>query len=152
MDRVVEPYGLVTKAGTWYLLARIEEQMRVYRISRIEESEILPESFRREAGFDLERAWAERVAGFQPHQVVQVEVRAGDVAAALMARVAGDNLSRRDTGGRLRLEFPGVDAAAGFLAGFGGSIEVISPPELRQRLEAIGRQLVGMYEEARDII
>src|SRR5262245_18574538 len=36
VERIVEPYGLVCKAGTWYLLAGVGGETRTYRVSRIE--------------------------------------------------------------------------------------------------------------------
>jgi predicted DNA-binding transcriptional regulator YafY len=31
------------------------------------------------------------------------------------------------------------------LVGFGGAVEVLEPPEVRERLAEIGRQLSGLY-------
>ena len=57
LDRVVhrtmEPYDLVSKAGTWYLLAGVGGQPRVYRVSRIEAAELTDETFERPPTFDL---------------------------------------------------------------------------------------------------
>src|SRR5207249_3360702 len=61
VERIVEPYGLVCKAGTWYLLAGVDGAPRVYRVSRIEDAEISDETFQRPAGFDLRALWASQV-------------------------------------------------------------------------------------------
>src|SRR5215471_16435822 len=61
VERTVEPYGLVSKAGNWYLLAYVGGDPRVYRVSRIEDAELTEETFERRPGFDLGAAWAAQV-------------------------------------------------------------------------------------------
>src|SRR5205807_4537290 len=61
VDRTVEPYGLVSKAGVWYLLAAVDGQPRVYRVPRIEEAELLDETFQRPPGSALAAAWSAQV-------------------------------------------------------------------------------------------
>jgi predicted DNA-binding transcriptional regulator YafY len=64
VDRTVEPYGLVCKAGTWYMLAGVRGEVRIYRVSRIEDAELTDETFERPAGFDLRSAWTAQVGRF----------------------------------------------------------------------------------------
>src|SRR5215212_8625822 len=47
VPRVLEPLGLVLKAGVWYVVARTDEQLRTYRVSRVIEAHALDESFER---------------------------------------------------------------------------------------------------------
>jgi predicted DNA-binding transcriptional regulator YafY len=145
-DVVVEPYGLVAKAGNWYLLAAVGDGLRVYRVSRIQRAEVLPERFERQPDFRLEAAWDAQVGSFPPRDQVQVEVRVAPAVAARFARVAGDSLTAPlDDDGRAVLAFPAVGAAAATLSGFGDDVEVLSPPELRERLADLGRRLVARY-------
>ncbi|RXS78917.1 WYL domain-containing transcriptional regulator [Streptomyces sp. TM32] len=83
--RELEPYGLVLKAGVWYLAARVEGEYRVYRVDRFTavtayegvgttgpaEATAAAEAtgasdgrFRRDESFDLPAFWAERAAQF----------------------------------------------------------------------------------------
>ncbi|MBV8283847.1 MAG: WYL domain-containing protein, partial [Candidatus Eremiobacteraeota bacterium] len=62
--RVVEPLGLVAKAGIWYLVARSENELRSFRVERIAGASELEEHFSRPSDFDLERYWAESSARF----------------------------------------------------------------------------------------
>src|SRR6202050_5416294 len=51
--RTVDPYGIVTKQSTWYLVARAPAGMRTYRISRMQNAVVLAVTFERTANFDL---------------------------------------------------------------------------------------------------
>ncbi|HYZ01312.1 MAG TPA: WYL domain-containing protein [Candidatus Binatia bacterium] len=145
VERVVEPYGLVSKRGTWYLLAGVDGTRRVYRVSRIEDAEILPETFNRPRNFDLASAWGEAVASYRAAPPVRVVVRPRPDRAEAVACVYGENVVERRPNGLLELEFSSLEAAAGMLAGFGGSLEVVSPVALRQKLATIGQELLATY-------
>src|SRR4029078_6676391 len=45
VERVLEPLGVVLKAGTWYVVAANEEQLRTYRVSRVIDAEASDERF-----------------------------------------------------------------------------------------------------------
>lgn len=57
VTRTVEPYGVVLKGGSWYLVARRAGRFRTYRISRILAADVLDHGFKRAVGFDLSRHW-----------------------------------------------------------------------------------------------
>jgi predicted DNA-binding transcriptional regulator YafY len=148
VERTVEPHGLVCKAGTWYLLAGVDGQPRVYRVSRIEDAELLDETFERPAGFDLRTSWGARVRSFRgdpASATVRVTVRVDPEVSAVFTRVVGEHGVDRAEPGVAVLQFPACDVAVGLLAGFGGAIEVLEPAEVRERLAAIGRELAELY-------
>ncbi len=60
VERLLEPLGVVLKAGTWYLVANADgsRSPRTYRVSRIHEAVALEETFERPDGFDLQAHWA----------------------------------------------------------------------------------------------
>src|SRR5689334_7638215 len=58
-DRLLDPYGLVAKAGTWYLVAADAGEPRLYRVSRIEAAAVTEEPADRPRGLDLEALWEE---------------------------------------------------------------------------------------------
>jgi predicted DNA-binding transcriptional regulator YafY len=65
VERVLEPLGLVLKAGVWYVVAAAEGQVRTYRASRVTAAEALDERFERPDGFDLASFWAEASAAYE---------------------------------------------------------------------------------------
>jgi len=154
---VVGPLGLVNKAGTWYLVASAPPRPEplVYRAGRITSAEVLADPAVRPGGFDLVAFWERWSAEFVSSRP-KVEVRARLSSAALEALPyvfgdAGNDVARRaapaDERGFREATFTFEDerAAAQRLAGFGGEIEVLSPPEVRDRLIVIARQLLSRY-------
>ncbi len=57
--RTVDPLGLVLKAATWYLMARIGDGIRTYKVAKVLDLDVLPDGFDYPAGFDLAAQWQE---------------------------------------------------------------------------------------------
>ena len=57
LEQRVEPYGLVAKAGIWYLVYRRGEALRVQRVSRLLDARLTKETFTRPVDFDLATFW-----------------------------------------------------------------------------------------------
>jgi predicted DNA-binding transcriptional regulator YafY len=153
--RVLDPLGLVLKAGIWYVVARVEEQVRTYRVSRVVATEAMPERIERPEGFDLAAYWAESAAAFErdvPRIEVVVRVHP-DGFDRLHAAVGGtvmraaERLPEPDPAGwarlRLRLDYP--EEAPGVLLGAGPLIDVVSPPEVREGVAATARAVAALY-------
>jgi predicted DNA-binding transcriptional regulator YafY len=146
--REVDPYGLVLKSGVWYLLAGRDGETRTYRISRVEDAEVLEARCRRPAGFDLETAWAASVRGFRDRAAsIEVVVKLVPGASALFLRVASAYLRGPVDGGSATLVFASEPAAATFLAGFVDELEVLSPAAVRRQLADLGAHLMARYTE-----
>ncbi|WP_345606144.1 helix-turn-helix transcriptional regulator [Pseudonocardia adelaidensis] len=133
--RTVDPVGLVSARGQWYLLATRDGADRTYRVSRMREVEELAEPADRPPGLDLERVWEERRARFSagfPDLTAVVRVR--DTARArLVARARQVHTERPDGPGWLRLEidFGGLDHALALIWALGPDAEVVGPQPLR---------------------
>lgn len=150
VDRTVEPYGLVCKAGTWYMLAGVDGEPRVYRVSRIEDAEMTDETFERPADFDLRSAWAAQVGRFKSSgpERLSVSVRVDPDFSGQFTRVIGDQIVTRLSDGVVVLDFPAHEAAVSLLAPFGRAVEVLEPRGLRERLAELGRQLTRLYAQS----
>jgi len=151
--RELEPYGLVLKAGTWYLVARREGEMRTYRVSRIDKVDILDESFDRPADFDLARFWGEMVAEFEANAPA-VETTLLASASALeslqrMSRYGGRALRSQEAlpDGRTRCVFAFESFNDAYLdvLSLGTGVEVEEPEALRTRIIDLAGALHSMY-------
>jgi len=61
-EQIIEPYGLVAKAGVWYLVSASHTGYCVYRVSRIQSITTIGEHFVRATDFDLADYWSEYCA------------------------------------------------------------------------------------------
>jgi predicted DNA-binding transcriptional regulator YafY len=149
VERVLEPLGLVLKAGTWYAVASVEGEIRTYRLSRVTAARPLDERFERPDGFDLASHWAESIAAYE-REVPRIDVivsvapaRLDALADLLGSQVVADaeRLAEPDPDGWtrlvLRLDYP--HDAPGRLLGLGRDMEVLSPPEVRARVIELAR-------------
>lgn len=158
VDRVLEPLGLVLKAGNWYLVAGSEGDVRTYRVCRIDELTGTGEGFARPAGFDLAgywREWSERFAERLYTRTASVRMSAHARAVlpfylgvtGARALVAAEAASEPDADGWLRVELP-VEAhsgAVGDLLRFGAEVEVLAPADLRDQVAAAARAVAECY-------
>jgi predicted DNA-binding transcriptional regulator YafY len=60
--RTVDPFGIVCKRASWYLVARTAKGMRTFRISRIGSAVVLALKFERPARFNLAAHWKRATA------------------------------------------------------------------------------------------
>ncbi|MEU6930142.1 YafY family protein [Streptomyces sp. NPDC046374] len=157
VERELQPYGLVLKAGVWYLCARAGGSFRTYRVDRFTEVVVADgERFERDPGFDLAAFWSERSAEFA-RSLLRAEVvlrltPAGarrlpyvtDRAAAEEA-LAGATQGAAD--GRVTVTLPveNEEVAFGQLLGLGPEAEVLSPASLRERFAQAAHALAGIY-------
>ncbi|MFC7659539.1 helix-turn-helix transcriptional regulator [Pseudonocardia benzenivorans] len=151
VERVVEPLGLVLKAGVWYLVAGVGGDVRTYRAAKVVTVDPTGESFTRPAEFDLPGWWAESAARFAASMLRETvrlrltprglralpHVTDADAATAAVATAGPpDEEGRRE----VTLEVESVEVAAGQLVALAGEVEALEPG-LRALLAAHGRRL-----------
>jgi predicted DNA-binding transcriptional regulator YafY len=151
--RVVEPLGLVLKAGTWYLVGRRSKRVSIYLVESIRQVRVLSGRMVQTRGLDLAALWQSEVSRFQASlRRAKAKIR---VAESAMSRV--DRLGA-DASEAIRAATPGhggwriatiwmesISHAAGMLLGFGIDIEVIAPEALRAELAARARAVSDLY-------
>ena len=150
---VIEPLGIVLKAGEWYFVAKRRGHAVIHKLTKTTELTLLEETFEYPAAFDLEKAWREAVSAFE------VSLR----KATARIRVSGRALSRLDRLGADMAEpvlaakpdadgwreavvsIENVGHAAGLILGFADEIKVLSPPELRGEIARLARSVSELY-------
>jgi predicted DNA-binding transcriptional regulator YafY len=150
----VDPYGLVSKAGVWYLVADRRATPRLFRADRVRSATVLDEPVRRRPGVELADAWAvlrrqveERPGGLD----VTVRVRRDRLdmflrlcAAQLAALPDDDGVAEWVT---VRLSYGFLPETRQLLA-FSDRVEVLSPSEVREELAAAAGSVAALYQRA----
>ncbi|MFD3928008.1 helix-turn-helix transcriptional regulator [Streptomyces sp. NPDC058614] len=151
----VDPYGLVSKAGVWYLVADRRGRPRLFRVDRVRSATLLPDPVRRRPGFELADAWEvlrrrveERPGGLDV--TVRVQRSRLDLflrlnAASLTALPEDDGESAWVTA---RLSY-GLIREARTLLAFGEAVEVLTPPEVREEPAGTVAAISALYEGER---
>lgn len=157
-DRVVErrvaPLGLVLKAGTWYLAAGVDAQVRTYRVGRIVAAEPVDGVVERPAGFDLGAWWAASSSEFDARfRVFTCRLRLSawalrtlpHVVGAAAGRAAVDEAGPADGDGWRVVEVvtESLEVAADQLTALGAGVEVLAPPALRAALARTGAAMAA---------
>jgi predicted DNA-binding transcriptional regulator YafY len=149
--RRAEPWGLVDKDGTWYLVAGTTAGRRTFRVDRMAGVVLTGEVFERPAGLDVSGAWEEVVGEVERRRsLVTASVRAPERLVPVLHDRFGRHCTvggRSEGDGRVALEVAAHTArsVAEQLAGFGGAVEVVGPAEVRTELAAIGAELVAAH-------
>lgn len=145
--RVVEPYKLCFKGGSWYLQAFCLEKkaFRTFRVSRMEELALQKDVFVPQATPPLLDN-----AAVPPQRVVELELR---ISRRMAYRVL-DEFDRRavaqeENGDyRVRAWYPETGWVYGYLLSFGEDLEVLSPPYVRKILKEKAEKIAVCYQTA----
>lgn len=162
-----QPYGLILKGDRWYLLARAvgrrspARELRLFRLSRVEEATLRENRFDRQADFDLAGEWRRlRQAFVQSLPEYRVSVRVAPAAEPLLAlldegRPAAplpeDTARDQDGWALLTLRMESPERAQRQLLRLGPGVEVLGPPLLRRRMAATAVELAALYAVEPDI-
>ncbi|MCL3993717.1 helix-turn-helix transcriptional regulator [Streptomyces lavenduligriseus] len=158
VERRLEPYGLVLKAGVWYLCARVAGNgaFRTYRIDRFTAVDPLGERFDRDPEFDLPGFWTEQAERFA-RSILRAEVvvrlspegvrRLPHAVDPLAARAALAEPGAPDSAGRVTVTLPveSEEVAYEQLTALGPEAEVLAPAALRERFAADAARAAALY-------
>jgi predicted DNA-binding transcriptional regulator YafY len=158
MEHLVDPYGLVAKAGVWYLVYARNEGISVRRVSGLINVRLSDQNFERPADFELPsfwESWTNETEGYLSDFSVRVRVSPGLITE--LPRFFGSKIQDKisqaeppDSEGWIKLEFTfeSFQAARDRLLGFGRGVEVLEPLALRLSIQDYGEQIAAIY--ARD--
>ncbi|MER6959515.1 YafY family protein [Streptomyces sp. NPDC000618] len=149
----LDPYGLVSKAGVWYLVADHDGEPRLFRTDRAQSATVLDQPALRRDGIELADVWdtlRRRIDDIPALIAVTVKVR--DEILAKFLRIHEPDLdparpsqAEYEPGWtRVELRFRALVAAEMLLA-FGPDAEVLTPDDLRQALAHKAAETAALY-------
>ena len=146
-ERVVDPLGLIAKAGVWYVAALYKDEMRVFRCDRIRRAAVLHETFERPAGFNLAefwQSWSERFEASLPKYPVRLRVapQAIDDVTSYWEAEYLDEGAGADGWTEVRVVFPSLETAVPHLVAWAHMTRVVEPAEVHERMIACARALL----------
>lgn len=154
VTRRLKPLGLVLKAGTWYLVAEVSQQLRTYRISNIVDLSVTSERFVRPKDFDLVRFWTDssrayEVGLYRDKALLRLSPRGFlrlEQLSAMVAEAARESAKDPDRDGWRQVEIPieSVEQAALDLFRLGTEVEVLKPRDLRRRLATAAQAMARL--------
>ncbi len=153
-ERVVDPWGLVDKDGTWYLLAGTDRGRRTFRLDRVLAAEPLDEVAEVPDELSLAAHWAEVVEEMERRRSrtwasVLIDARFVSVLQHRFGRHVEVVSERVDGRAQVRLGAPRPLDIARELAGWGSMVEVLEPESVRRELAGLGAALVASYGTCR---
>ena len=146
-DRHLEPWGIVSRHGRWYLVGHDRDRgaTRVFRLSRIAgpvRAVGQPGEVQVPEGIDLR----EQVATLVPSRATaDARLCARTGSGVRLRRRATRTVPGRDGFDELTVPFSDLEVLAEEVAGYGADVQVLDPPALR---EAVVRRLRGVLAAA----
>jgi predicted DNA-binding transcriptional regulator YafY len=157
--RRLRPLGLVLKAGTWYLVAQVGDQVgdqtRTYRVANIQAFAATGQKFERPRDFDLVRFWtmstrAYEIGVYRTRAVLRLSplgLLRLDVLGSAVQQAARESAGPPGKDGWVQVTLPieSIEQAATDFLRLGTDAEVLTPVALRRRLAKAARGIVRLY-------
>jgi predicted DNA-binding transcriptional regulator YafY len=161
VQRLLEPLGLVLKAGVWYVVAQVageERGPRTYRLSRVRAAAALDETFARPLGFDLQQHWAAYQRDYEQrlfhgHATIRLSPAGRQLLfliGSVAARAGHAAMQPAGPDGWAVTTVPteSVSHARHALMQLGAELEVLAPEQLRSAVLDSARAMVRRYGDS----
>jgi predicted DNA-binding transcriptional regulator YafY len=154
-EGTLDPYGLVLKAGMWFVVGKAWGDIRAFRVARIESFRLTDRSFERPPQFRLEPFWRQWMQDYEKRRFrYRTTV---EIAAEALPRISAMNGMIAETQPvlgkprwkRARLYFENKSAALSTILAQGDLALVIAPEELRDGVREHAVRLLTYYPQPR---
>ena len=144
-QRTVEPYGLGSWWGEWYLVGYccLRKDMRTFRLDRMRDVRVLDETFTRQADFDAHAYLSLHLGRASALYSIEIEFCAS--LDEVQRKIPSDygTLTSRPTGTLFETRHGNLGSVARFVIGLDLPFVVLSPPELRETIRQLAQQLLA---------
>jgi predicted DNA-binding transcriptional regulator YafY len=145
VEHILEPYSLVAKSSIWYLVAKREQEFRIYRVTRLHDFTLLGHTFERDATYDLPTFWQSHLQEFVDSMAevsVTLEVhpeRLHFVKWLTPGRHQVDEPAGEDGWYTVDVQMESVELAKMLVFGLGSQARVVEPRSLYDAVVAAAR-------------
>lgn len=148
-DRKVEPYGIVGWDSHLYLVGYccLRQDRRTFRVDRIEQIELLAESFVRPEDFDCRTYMREQYSGVTARWHIEVEFQAPLFIVREKIPASYGQFSVTPTGVLFQLQYEDLDDMARYLMALNLPFVIHQPQELCDALLRLAEQIVQIANE-----
>ncbi|MFF5079217.1 helix-turn-helix transcriptional regulator [Actinoplanes sp. NPDC000266] len=148
-ELVVDPYGLLAKAGVWYLVADRARVPRMYRLERITTWKEVDQPRRIRPNQTLATVAAALVGQWAQDHAIEVSATIDQAQIERAHRIFGPRLVRDNdeesaAGHKVTIRFPHLEDVRALLP-FGSAVTVHGPAEARGHLRALATDLARHY-------
>ncbi|MDO6705092.1 YafY family protein [Photobacterium sp. 1_MG-2023] len=153
-ERVVDPLGMVLKAGTWYLVAQSNTQVKTYRVARIQDLKILNQSFESDTSFDLSAYWQQsnrqmEAALYSNTAEIKLTAKGLRMLHSLSPPYVRQHtqIGQTDETGWTTVVLPSgrTEQAVVEMLRFGPDVQVLQPEALRQAMKTVIEAMSQYY-------
>ena len=152
--RRVKPYHVLEHGGRWYLLAYnpMRHEVRTYVLGRMREAAVMEERFERPRDFDVGKVLEKSLGvmeGKGDYQVVvEMDAWLTDILRGRRWHPSQVVEELPEGGSQLRLRLGCLEEIEQYVLSWGTHASVVGPPELRERVGKVVRELAGRYADA----
>lgn len=154
-ERIIRPYGAVVKDSEWYMAAFCEtkNEIRVFKCSRIEDIEVLDESFLMPQNFSLEEFWenskqqfANQVTPKAEHYSYPVKVKLYEDKKQLFDGFHIYSSIKIEEQWIYAVDMISFETACNVIFAFSDRIEVLEPDKLRDYIIKKANKILSTYK------
>lgn len=150
-DLLIDPYGLAFRRHSWYVVAHSHNHQRVIQLKlvRFKSAELTGETFSRPADFSLQdyynSSWEVWAGGKETEVLVKLSARVAPMMRENQYHPSQTLEDTEDGGVILTVKVAGTEEIGTWILSYGDEAEVLSPPELRERVKETALRMCKRY-------
>jgi proteasome accessory factor B len=150
----LEPYWLLFNERAWYVIGRSSRHraVRTFKLGRFKSLRPVGDHFTMPAHLTLEKHLGNAWRMIRGDKTYDVELKFSPLVGPNAAEVNWHKTQRvrwdEDGSVHFAATVDGLDEIVWWALGYGPEVEVLAPPELRERMASLARRMLGLYTKA----
>lgn len=147
---ILSPHHLMFKSRAWYIVGKssLHNEIRTFKLSRIDSIKVLSQFFPRKRTFDIEDYLSSAWSMIPEGKLYHVKLKFTPKVARNVSEVQWHKSQkmRFEDDGSLVAEFrvDGISEIGWWVLGYGDQVEVLAPKALRKRIAAVGTKMAAI--------